>query len=221
VAPVGADDLEYYREEYDRDTAPWSRMRWLDEQTESWLNDLEHEIGEPRRALDLGCGEGRISRLLAQKDIQTIGLDYLQRVFPDGQARDRGNTSVRFVRADAMMPPFPGNSFSCVVDYGFLHHVRKSNWPRYRDVVTSLLATHGFLFLNVFHRDDAHANNTSRPWVYHRGHYDRFFTEDTLSDCLGETVLIRQSRIVDEDSDHVFLSALCEYVGNNEAGGYA
>jgi len=66
------------------------------------------------RALDVGCGEGRVCRLLAAGGVDTVGLDPTPALLAVAQARDpRG----RYVEGTAERLPFTAGRFDLVVSY--------------------------------------------------------------------------------------------------------
>ena len=74
------------------------------------------------RALDVGSGEGVLSRRLAARATQVLGIDLdrpslaLARAqSPDGE--------VAYAEADALAAPFPPASFDAVVSVAALHHM--------------------------------------------------------------------------------------------------
>lgn len=66
-----------------------------------------------KRALDVGCGEGRFSRMLAGRGADCTGIDPTELLART--ARDRGSMAV--VRAVAEALPFADASFDLVVSY--------------------------------------------------------------------------------------------------------
>lgn len=201
-------DRNFYETVYEEaDEAPWSGLSELDRRTLNWLSQYRSEVPNPDRALDLGAGEGRITRLLAEELSFAVGLDVLRDPMREAAADATGTS---FVQADAFKPPFSAEQFSVLVDYGLLHHVRKADWDRYRETIESLLVPGAFRFFSVFHESDEHANRTTRKWVYHRGHYDRFFEREDLRACLGTNFEHRESELLHDD-DHTFLHVLFRY----------
>lgn len=72
------------------------------------------EDGPVRRALDIGCGEGRFCRLLARQGIETTGID------PTGaliEAARQNHPQGRYLVGRAESLPFPDSSFDLVVSY--------------------------------------------------------------------------------------------------------
>ena len=143
--------------------------------------------GRGRTALDLGCGEGRHSILLAGKGYTVTGLDYEPLALKAARAAARrARTRARFVQGDALALRFPKESFDLVLDYGCFHHVLKRDWPLYRKNLVRILRPGGHLLISVFSTKFRHfpGERRTRPWLVHRGHYDHFFTSRTLRDAL-------------------------------------
>lgn len=70
--------------------------------------------GNFRRALDVGCGEGRFCRMLAANGIDAIGIDPTQRLLDRALELDPGG-DYRLGRAQSL--PFGDASFDLVVSY--------------------------------------------------------------------------------------------------------
>jgi SAM-dependent methyltransferase len=93
---------------------------------ESWIRPAMNRFGDvrARRVLDLGCGHGMASIVLARRGALVTGLElsggYL------GEARDRANcngTRVDWVQADAQKLPFADGTFDCIWGNAILHHL--------------------------------------------------------------------------------------------------
>lgn len=133
----------------------------------------------PRRALDVGCGEGRFCRMLRQRGIETVGLDPTPALLARARARDPGGT---YVEGVAEQLPFDDGAFDLVVSYLTLIDIP--------DVVTAIhqmarvLAPGGTLLianLNGFNTACA-----DRDWVHdadgHRLHFpvDQYLEERAM-----------------------------------------
>lgn len=204
------DERDFYKKVYREENPPWSDLDELDRRTLKWIK-LAREEGIPNsRVLDLGTGEGRIAQLFDDQGFFSIGIDYLLEPLMKAKPGS-GKTSPQFLVANAFSPPFDESGFASIVDYGLLHHVRKTNWNHYRSILTDLLSEQGFFFVNVFHEEDSHSNRTTRNWVYHRGHYDRFFTMEGLRECIGPDFQCLKSEKFDQ-GEHTFLHVLYRYL---------
>jgi SAM-dependent methyltransferase len=78
---------------------------------------LLNELGDVSglRILDLGCGEGRFSRLLTARGATTVGIDPVQRLLT--HARDVGGEHEAYVRGSGDSLSFADQSFDVVVAY--------------------------------------------------------------------------------------------------------
>lgn len=74
--------------------------------------------------LDLPCGTGRFSRLVAESGARVIGSDISLAMMAVAAEVHRGVAGVGgFVQADAERLPFRDDAFDCVLSIRFLHHV--------------------------------------------------------------------------------------------------
>jgi len=100
-------------------------IRWL---TERWVANLEQAFdrigkdphGAPKRALEVGCGEGVIAGKLFERFDEVVALD-----LPDAGLRRewRAYHGPRFLHADAHALPFEDNQFDLVVAVEVLEHL--------------------------------------------------------------------------------------------------
>ena len=74
-----------------------------------------------RDALDAGCGEGTVARLLRRRVPHVVALDIDAACLDAARAADAGN-DIDSVRADMLAAPFTDESFDVVVSVAALHH---------------------------------------------------------------------------------------------------
>src|ERR1700719_4024948 len=78
--------------------------------------------------LDVGCGSGDIARALISKArrrgrrLEIVCVDHSEAALEIARERTRGEDRIRFTGADAMVLPFPDNSFDVATCNLTLHH---------------------------------------------------------------------------------------------------
>ena len=90
------------------------------EYEEQILPLVEHYARGARRVLDIGCGEGQVSRRLARLGAEVVGLDPTESQIRS--ASERGG-SARYIRAQAERLPCGGGQFDTVVLCLAIEHV--------------------------------------------------------------------------------------------------
>jgi ubiquinone/menaquinone biosynthesis C-methylase UbiE len=74
-------------------------------------------------ALDLGCGTGSFSRLLAERCEQVLALDLSPQMIRIAKERAKADANAEFQVADASTWAFPAERFDCIVSIATLHHL--------------------------------------------------------------------------------------------------
>lgn len=77
----------------------------------------------PDEALEVGCGTGAFSRLLAKRCGRVVAIDLSPRMVEVARARSWGHPNVEYVVADAASWEFPQERFDCVASIMALHHL--------------------------------------------------------------------------------------------------
>lgn len=115
--------LEWSLYDYEADTT-WH----LD--NEGILEQFLKEAGEQsaqlsnRRVIDVGCGNGVLTRLIGDLGNEAIGMDMSLSVVRAYQ--NNTNPNVHFVQGDLQFPPFENQSFDLVHSSGVIHHTNNT-----------------------------------------------------------------------------------------------
>jgi SAM-dependent methyltransferase len=84
------------------------------------LRQLPEHLGE---ALEVGCGTGEFSRLLAERCQRVLAMDLSPRMIEAARARSKDHPNVQYLLADASSWEFPSKRFDCVASIATLHHL--------------------------------------------------------------------------------------------------
>lgn len=79
---------------------------------------------EDRSVLEIACGTGRFTVMLAERGADIVGLDISDAMLAQGRAKAHQagvDDHVEFMRGDAARLPFPDNHFDTVVAMRFFH----------------------------------------------------------------------------------------------------
>jgi SAM-dependent methyltransferase len=77
---------------------------------------------DAKRALDVGCGDGSLTRALAARGITTLGIDASPRMIALARARADGMPLLEYRIGDLLIDPPPPASFDLVVSIAMAHH---------------------------------------------------------------------------------------------------
>ncbi len=95
--------------------------------TEDFYVQLFKSLPSPLRVLDLGCGPGFLTGLLASKGHEVTALDFSEKMLE--QAKDYvskvTHKKVNFLRDDAQNPPFENESFDLIVSRNLVWNLEK------------------------------------------------------------------------------------------------
>lgn len=107
---------------------------------------FENELKDAR-VLDLGCGHGRMNRLLQVGEY--YGVDQSPGMIRRAEELNKGMGNAQFFRNDAKTLPFRDNFFDIVVCNTVVIHMTKKNFLAYGKEVYRVLKPRGKFIVNV------------------------------------------------------------------------
>jgi ubiquinone/menaquinone biosynthesis C-methylase UbiE len=84
---------------------------------------LKHVPSPCAEALEIGCGTGSFSRLLAQRCKRVLALDLSPQMIQVAREHSKSYTNIDFRVADAMRWQYPKERFDCIASIATLHHL--------------------------------------------------------------------------------------------------
>src|SRR5262245_39722592 len=169
-----------------------------------WLGDwiVLHDLLIPRgRALDFGCGIGRLTQPLAPHFDEVVGVDVSQPMIDRARAGNRHGDRVRYVcnpRADLVA--FADGSFDYVQSIVVLQHMRPEYSLRYLAELLRVLRRDGLLFFQVATRERVPGTTTRAGAVEQPGEA-QIEMYGTTAEQVRAVVTAHGGRVLYEEAD--------------------
>jgi len=141
--------VRYYRERFAEEREPFDEADTLDQ-----VDFVEGALGitPPGRVLDLACGWGRHSHLLAERGYDVVGLDLSDTFLRMGHTEE--GDAVSWVRADMRSVPLRAGCFDAVIClWNSFGYFSESDNTRVIAEVARLVAPGGCFLLDTTNRD--------------------------------------------------------------------
>ena len=125
-------------------------LPWYRDYPPRFLTEALQEKKGPARALDVGCGTGTYSTIMAQAGYEVIGIDFVEAALDIAKERAvEADVSIQFQQADACDYQSQ-DPFDLVLDSGCLHSLNKKS--EYRQNLLSWVQPGGQFILVHFNK---------------------------------------------------------------------
>jgi len=143
----------------------------------------DHRPKPGTRALDLGCGTGASSRLLANVGYEVDALDVSETAIMRARVLSKGGgCSTRYIVGNAIKYALNSTSvYGLVLDCLFLHHVQEDDIDAYFNSVRNTLCVGGLYVVGVFVQVD----DTIKRASYFSDGEVRYWTQSGIEQYLG------------------------------------
>jgi SAM-dependent methyltransferase len=113
--------IQKIRHDFDR-IALYDQERW--DHNNHYHRFLQNQLPNQRQtALDIGCGTGEFSRLLAKRFTKIVAIDLSATMIEVARQRSSQFSNIDFQVADILQWDFPIEQFDVIVSIATLHHV--------------------------------------------------------------------------------------------------
>lgn len=138
---------EFFNTAYDDNTSP----PWEIGRPQEDILRLADRGGFKGAVLDIGCGSGEHSMLLAERGHTVVGIDRVPAAIEKAQAKalERNSTATFQVR-DALSISVLGSSFNTVLDCGLFHVFSDEDRKKYLKELASVVKKGGTLHILCF-----------------------------------------------------------------------
>lgn len=109
------------RQDFDR-IADLSKIGW-DHNSHYHRYLLSHLPQHCTMALDIGCGSGAFSRLLAERSERVLSLDLSPKMLDAARKQSSDQPNIEYHCADAIAWDYPPDYYDCIVSIATLHHM--------------------------------------------------------------------------------------------------
>lgn len=131
-----------------------SLLIWPDETVVSSLN--KHK-GKFNKGIDLACGAGRHTILMAQMGIESTGVDSSKSSieFAKKRAAELGLTNIKFINGLVQEIEFEKESFDLVLAWGLIHYLETKDQKEFLNKVYCMLKPGGLFLLTLRSMEDS------------------------------------------------------------------
>jgi len=127
---------EFFKKAYDlgsqRVPSGYGWPMEIDPQQLKFLNIVKQSTSSGN-ALDIGCGQGRHTFMLAENGFDAYGIDFLERPVVEAQdkAKNEKLQNIHFKVMDVLDLDFPDNFFEVILDWSVVDHIYPKDWAKY------------------------------------------------------------------------------------------
>ena len=181
---------EFFKKAYDlgsqRVPSGYGWPMEIDPQQLKFLNIVKQSTSSGN-ALDIGCGQGRHTFMLAENGFDAYGIDFLERPVVEAQdkAKNEKLQNIHFKVMDVLDLDFPDNFFEVILDWSVVDHIYPKDWAKYFENINRVLKKDGFLILTEFSVRDKKITDPSKNYS-DGANYDHFFREDEIENLFKE-----------------------------------
>jgi SAM-dependent methyltransferase len=113
--------MNQIRQEFDRIALLIERYGSVSDVYHSYL--IHHLPLHPENALEIGCGTGEFTRLLASRAKNVVAVDLSPQMIRLANSQSADYQNIEYLPGDVMSLSFPDERYDCIVSVATLHHL--------------------------------------------------------------------------------------------------
>ena len=142
----------------------YGRHGWSANKISSQIKRFLLKIKKQGSLLDVGCGEGKYTILAQKLGFNALGIDYIQKAILTAKKKAK-NLKCNFIHNDFFKEKFK-TKFDVVLDSGFLHHIKKTDWPVYMKRLLKITNKDSHYILSCFSEKDLTHKRTKQHLIH-------------------------------------------------------
>jgi tellurite methyltransferase len=165
---------------------------------------LEKKHPQGKETLDIGCGEGRNTLLLARYGFHVHALDYSSQGIHklEKYALSKDIHNIRYSIADARLVQLEPNFYDGIVAVTLLDHLTPEEGKKVATSLLSALKPGGFLYIEVLNTDDPGAQSSTTEAISETACFIKhFFEKNELAEWFnGLDIYLYEEKMKYDDS---------------------
>ncbi len=179
---------------FEKHGTTWATLK--DELHPSFLEFINTHSFSEKKALDIGCGEGKYLHLLQELGFEITGIDSSETAIQ--MTKNRTQNKGEYICANMYKYDLPENTYSLVISHATLHHGLKTQVIALLDNIHKSLETDGYIFTSIpsdeclIHWPMMKNHDTLKDGTYiptvgpEKGLAHSFFTKQEILDIFSE-----------------------------------
>lgn len=148
--------------------------------------------------LDIGCGNGKNTIYFQKRGFDSTGIDFAQAAIGLCKKNAKELKNKPNFKVVDILDYDSGKEFEVLLDCGCLHHIRRSNWYKYKKTIMSNLKVGGYFYLHGISGGKANKKLPTHPkkrnWIINKkGHYTTFLIDKDITKLFGKKIEIEKS----------------------------
>jgi len=183
-------EKKYMEKSWKKDKHQAYKSNKIDKSVQEFYNLLKLK-GIFGTLLDIGCGNGKNTIYFQKRGFNSTGIDFTQVAINISKKKAKELKNKPTFKVVDILDYNSGKKFDVLLDCGCLHHIRRSNWKRYKKTIMNNLKVGGYFYLHGISGGEANKKLPKHPkkrnWIINKkGHYTTFLMNKDINKLFGK-----------------------------------